>query len=107
MRSSPIIIAAIVAMGSPATAQSFVTPQAPLGQGFVPNGSSTTPSNPSSPIQSTPQLNEIQQPSTQAGPSILNSQGPSLNSVASPNETGRALPQGPLGGPEHPAGPLR
>jgi hypothetical protein len=94
-------------MGSPAAAQSFVTPQTPLGQGFVPNGSSTTPSNPSSPTQSTPQPDEIQQPSTEAGSSILNSKGPGLNWVASPNETERALPQGPLGGPEHPSGPLR
>lgn len=107
MRSFPIIIAAIAAMGSQAIAQSFVTPQTPLGQSFVPNGSSTTPSNPSGSSQSTPPLNEIQQPSTQAGSSIFSSKGPSINSVASPNETGRTLPQGPLGGPEHPTGPLR
>ncbi len=59
MRPILVTIAMLLATGSTAVAQLVVTPQTPLGQGFVPNGTQSTPSNPSAnntlqPYQSLP-----------------------------------------------------
>lgn len=105
MRTIPVIVAALVATGSTALAQLVVTPQTPLGQGFVPNGTQNTPSNSSGntlqPYQSLPSNRSA--PREQRGGSTQSG----LNWLYAPAPSGRATPQGPLGGPERPASPLR
>lgn len=107
MRPILVIIVTLLAMGTTAVAQLVVTPQTPLGQGFVPNGTQSTPSNPSGnntlqPYQSLP-ANQSPQPADQRGGSAQSG----LNWLYTPTPSGRTMPQGPLGGPERPAGPLR
>jgi hypothetical protein len=107
MRSIPVIAAALFAMGSTAVAQLVVTPQTPLGQGFAPNGTQNTPSNPNG--NNTLQPYQGLQPSNQSvstdQPGGSTQSG--LNWLYAPNPSGRTLPQGPIGGAEHPTGPLR
>lgn len=102
-----ILTIVVVLLGSsPAIGQLVVTPQTPLGQGFVPNGTQSTPSNPSG-------NNTLQQyqglPSNQSvpGEQRAGSTQPGLNWLYAPAQSGRTMPQGPIGGAEHPTGPLR
>jgi hypothetical protein len=105
-RSVLIIIAAIGAMGATAIAQGFVTPSTPLGQGFAPNGMQSTPSNPSlgAPLQ---QFNQAPPLTGRSGLSTFSGNARTLNSLVAPTATGRVAPEGPIGGPERPEGPLR
>lgn len=106
MRVIFVLMVALAAMGSAATAQQLVTPSTPLGQGFTPNGLQTTPSNPdlSAPSQ---QLNQGQLPTGSSGAGTFDHNGKPLNLMVAPTEAGRTIPEGPLGAPEHPEGPLR
>src|SRR6185312_3630066 len=92
MRSIPVMVAALLAMGPTAIAQLIMTPQTPLGQGFVPNGTRSTPNPGGNTLQPYAELPLNQSaPAEQHGGSTHSG----LNWLYTPPLTGRTMPQGP------------